>query len=251
MTDYIEGKDLDMAALLSERPQREALAIFTVHNRDLPKLQGLEKLPLKSLGLRWISAPDLTDVPLPPGLEDLNIWHCSKLKSLAGLEQASKLKRLALEDNAPLEDAASLAALKELTELSIQGGFTAQQKVLSLAGISGLPIEKLTLRAIAGGDLDLSPVAALPKLKELDMHGPNFDRAELAKVCAAHPWFYEQLLDLEDYTLPGMRCKKCGGRQKQMFLRRGKFLMCPSCDKGAIERALAGFDKQVAAARAA
>ena len=249
MADYIEGKDLDMAALLGEAPQRTELAIFTVHNRDLPKLQGLEKLPLTSLGLRWISAPYLRDVPLPPGLKDLNIWHCSKLKSLAGLEQASGLERLLLEDNAPLEDAGALSALTQLKDLTIQGGFTAQQKVTSLAGIEGLPIEKLSLRAIAGGDLDLSPVARLKHLKELDLHGPNFAREELAKVCAAHPWFYEELLDLKDYTLPGMRCKKCGGRQKEMFLRRGKFLMCPFCDAGAIERALAGFDGMVEAAR--
>ena len=249
MADYIEGKDLDMAVLLGEQPLRTELAIFTVHKRDIAKLRGLDQLPLTSLGLRWISAPDLTEVPLPAGLKDLNVWHCSKLRSLDGLEQAAGLERLLLEDNAPLEDASALAALTRLKDLTIQGGFTAQQKVTSLAAIEGLPIERLGLRAIAGGDLDLSPVARLERLKELDLHGPNFAREELAKICAAHPWFYEQLLDLEDYTLPGMRCKTCGGKQKQMFLRRGKFLMCPSCDRAGIKRAFAGFDRLVEAAR--
>ena len=249
MANYIEGKDLDMAALLAERPPRKELAIFTVHNRELGRLEGLDQLPLTSLGLRWISAPDLRQVPLPPGLESLAIWHCSKLRSLDGIEQARGLKQLVLEDNAPLEDASALAALTSLAELSIQGGFTAQQKVTSLAGISDLPIAKLTLRAIAGGDLDLTPVARLKKLEALDLHGPNFARQELAKVCAAHPRFYARLLDLKDYGLKGMRCKKCGGKQKEMFLRRGKFLMCPSCDRAAIERALSGFDRLVEAAR--
>lgn len=249
MADYIEGRDLDMAALLAEEPRRTELAIFTVHNKDLGRLAGLDQLPLTSLGLRWLSAPDLTQVPLPPGLQSLAIWHCSKLRSLDGIEQARGLKQLVLEDNAPLENAGALAELTCLTELSIQGGFTAQQKITSLAGIAKLPIEKLTLRAIAGGELDLSPVASLKKLKELDLHGPNFAREALAKVCAAHPWFYESLKDLKNYSLEGMRCKKCGGKQKEMFLRRGKYLMCPVCDKAAIERALAGFDQLVEAAR--
>ncbi len=224
MPDHIEGEQLNIPSLLQERPLRTELAIYTVHKAHLYKLAGLDGLPLESLELRWLSAPDLTPVPFPPALSTLMVWHCSKLRSLKGLEVVSQLQHLVLEDNAPLEDATALSALKDLKSLSITGGFTSQQKVSSLDAISGLPIERLTLRAIAGGELDLSVVADLPNLKELDVHGPNFAPKELAKVAAVHPWFLDQLLDLEDYTLPGMKCKTCGGSQKQLFLRRKKYL---------------------------
>lgn len=250
MAGHIEGKKLNMQALLDEHPQRKELAIYTVRKAEIGKLQGLDRLPLETLELRWLSASDLTDVPLPPGLKNLMVWHCSKLRSLDGLQAASQLKHLALEDNAPLEDASALAALKHLTSLSIQGGFGSNQKVKNLNAIAGLPIEQLTLRAIDGGELDLSPVAQLPKLRELDLHGPNFAPEELAKVAAAYPWFLEQLLDLEDYTLGGMRCKKCSGVQKQMFLRRKKFLWCPACNQAGIDRTIGGFLELVEQAKA-
>lgn len=250
MGAYIEGKKLNMQSLLDEHPQRTELAIYTVRKAEMGKLRGLDRLPLETLELRWLSAPDLTDVPLPPNLKNLMVWHCSKLRSLDGLEAAPHLRHLALEDNAPLEDASALGALKHLTSLSIQGGFGSNQKVTSLDALAGLPVERLTLRAIDGGELDLSPVTELPKLRELDLHGPNFAPEELAKVAAAYPWFLEQLLDLEDYTLGGMRCKKCGGVQKQMFLRRKKFLWCPKCNQAGIDRTIDGFLELVEQARA-
>ena len=115
------------------------------------------------------------------------------------------------------------------------------QKLSNLDAIEGLPIEKLTLRAVAGADVDLSPVARLKNITVLDIHGPNFAPEELAKVAAAHPWFLEQLLDLKDYPLSGMNCKKCGGVQKEMFLRRKKFLWCPNCNQSGIDRVLDEF----------
>ena len=249
MIDPIEGKQLHVPSLLAENPQRRELAIFTVHHRDLERMKGLDRLPLTSLGLRWISAPDLKRVPLPGTLRDLAIWHCSKLRSLDGLEAAADLRTLVLEDNGPLEDAGALAGLKHLSTLSIQGGFVSKQKILSLEALEGLPIRNLTLRAVQAGGVDLSPVARLSQLERLDIHGPNFDPAELAKVAAAHPWFLDQLLDLEDYGLKGMKCKKCNGTQKQMFLRRKKFLWCPKCDEKGLQRTIEGFLDLVEKAR--
>ena len=241
MASHIEGRYLDIPSLLSEVPKPESLAIYTVRKSELGRLELLDKLPLTSLELRWISVEDLAQVPLPKSLKSLMIWHCSKLRSLDGLEKAPKLENLSLEDNAPLEDATAIASLKNLKSLSIMGGFTSEQKISSIDAVADLPIERLTLRAIAGGELDLSPVAGLSKLKELDMHGPNFAAEELAKVAAAHPWFLDQLLDLEDYRLPGMKCRKCGGTQKKMFLRRKKFLWCPACNQAGIDRLLGEF----------
>lgn len=241
MSDYIEGKDLDVQSLLAEAPRPTELSIFTVRNKDLHKLHRLDELPLKILGLRWISAPDLREVPLPKSLTDIAIWHCSKLRSLEGLEQAPNLKSLVLEDNAPLENSGAIGTLKKLETLYIQGGMVSLQKINNLDAIEGLPIKLLGVRGIQGSHIDLSPVARLPYLRELDIHGPNFRPEELAKVAAAHPWFLDQLLDLADYKLGGMRCKNCNGLQKQMFLRRKKFLRCPKCDASEIQKAIDGF----------
>lgn len=249
MTAHIEGQDLDIEKLVEEHPPRSELAIFTIRKADLAKLKGLDLLPLKTLGLRWMSAPDLTEVPFPKTLKELSVWHCSKLRSLNGLQEAENLEHLGLEDNGPLENLDAIGGLKNLTSLTIIGGFNALQKISSLKALEGLKIRRLILRAVAGSDLDLSPVAGLGHLEALDIHGPNFEPRELAKVAAAHPWFLEQLLDLEDYTLGGMNCAKCGGRQKQMFLKRKKFLRCPICDEAIMHRTIDEFVKLVESLR--
>ena len=249
MNAFVEGKNLNVDELLREQPQRSQLAIYTVRKSELDKLNGLNRLPLTSLELRWLSSADLTPVQFPSELQNLMVWHSSKLRSLEGISAAPNLMNLVLEDNGPLENTTQLSVLKNLRTLSITGGFTSIQKIASLDAIEGLPIEKLTLRAVAGANLDLSPIARLPNIRELDIHGPNFAPEELAKVAAAHPWFHEQLLDLDDYAMPGMRCKKCGGIQKEMFLRRKKFLWCPSCNQSGIDRVLDRFNELVRLAK--
>ena len=120
MTSYIEGKDLNLETLINEEPQKSELAIYTIRKSELPKLQGLQHLPLQSLELRWLSSPDLTSVPLPATLENLMVWHSSKLKSLNGIEAAANLKSLVLEDNGPLEDLTSVSKLKNLMSYRLQ-----------------------------------------------------------------------------------------------------------------------------------
>ncbi|MCV0424447.1 MAG: hypothetical protein K5905_03160 [Roseibium sp.] len=80
----------------------------------------------------------------------------------------------------------------------------------------------MTLIAVDGGSLDLAPVARLPHLESLDLHGPNFAPDELAKVAAAYPWFLNQLMKLPDYPIDGMACKKCGNRKKELFIKGKK-----------------------------
>lgn len=245
----IEGKDLNIDNLSRAHPTLTELSLHNVRTAYLPKLADLEKLPLHSLGLRWFAGADLTALSFPPNLQHLTIWHSSKLRSLKGLEAAKALETLVLRDNGPLEDLSALRDLPALKTLSIEGGYGEPQKISTLAQLDGLPLRSLQLRAVKGVALDLTPLTHLPDLNELDLHGPNFDPAELAKVAAAHPWFYDQLRDLKDYPLQGMRCKKCGGVQKEMFLRGKKFLWCPICSKSGLQKVLDAFDAQVTAAR--
>ncbi|MEO0654858.1 MAG: hypothetical protein AAFY77_08320 [Pseudomonadota bacterium] len=247
MERMFEAAKLDVATLPDGLTH---LSVYTIRKADLRRLSGIDRFPLQSLSLRWLSAPDLTQVPLAETLTTLSLSQSPKLRSLAGLERAPKLTSLFLEDNGCLEDAGALHSLPDLTALTILGGTDGGQKIETLEFLDGLNLTTLSLRAVQGADLDLGPVARMRSLTEIDIHGPNFRPEELAKVAAAHPAFHEQLMTLEDYPADmGMRCKKCGGVQKQLFLRKVKGLWCPVCDAAGLAKQLEGFEAMVAAVR--
>ena len=249
MKRTFDAERLDVPYLAQRMPAGSSLSINTIRKSDLKRLKGLESLSLEFLGLRWLSAPDLTAVPLPPSLAELRIWHSPKLKSLSGIEAAPDLEQLDLRENGLLEDATALRNLPRLRTLSIEGGHTSLQKIANLDFLEGLPLQHLSLVAVDGASLDLGPVARLPELETLVLHGPSFSHQELAKLAAAHPWFYDQLTDLPDCSINGTTCKTCGGRQKMLFLKMVKGLWCPICDKKGLETALKAFDDLVADAR--
>ncbi len=94
------------------------------------------------------------------GLEVLDARH-GGIRSLAGLEGAVNLKELDLGFN-PLDDARALAELPSLRSLNLDG---ATPDLSALASLTGL--ERLSLRS--SGVSDLSPLAALAQLGELDV----------------------------------------------------------------------------------
>ncbi|MET1411154.1 hypothetical protein ABVF61_02745 [Roseibium sp. HPY-6] len=249
MERTFEAARLDISDLAARMPVGSSLAIETIRKADMKRLNGLDGLPLATLSLRWLSAPDLEAVPLPATLTELRIWHSSKLKSLKGIETASDLETLEVREIGLLEDAAALKLLPKLRSLSIIGGPPSLQKIASLDFLDGLPIAELTLTAIDGAKLDLTPVTRLPNLERLYLHGPNFQPAELAKVAAAYPWFFDQLMDLPDYSIDGMPCKKCRKRRKELFLKGKKGLWCPQCESKGLTKVLADFSELVASFR--
>ncbi|MFK7944463.1 MAG: hypothetical protein AB8B85_16330 [Paracoccaceae bacterium] len=238
-----EGADFDAKQVLARQPGIETLTLYNIRKKDMGRIQGLAELPLKHLEIRWLSAPDLTDVPLPGTLDTFMLWH-SRTKSLAGVERARNLTGLNLSENSTLEDMTALAALPGLRRLSIVGGFNGGQKITTFEPLRGLQITELELAAIDGAQLDLGPVATLP-LETVDIWGRSFAPAELAKVCRAFPVYYQDLLRLKDYSLDGMRCPKCDGRRKEMFLRGKNFLWCPDCQHRGLAKVLADFDALV------
>ncbi len=248
MNRTFTAERLDVDDLALRMPQGSSLSINTIRKSDLKRLRGLEKLPLAFLGLRWLSASDLTVIPMPPSVVELRIWHSNKLCSLIGIEAAPKLEQLALRENGPLEDASALRELPKLRSLSIEGGQTSLQQIASLDFLEGLPLQELVLIAVDGAELDLGPIARLPALTSLVITGAHFAPEELAKVAAAHPWFFDQLMDLPDCLISGTGCKKCRGSQKEMFLKGTKGLWCPVCSEAGLDKALDGFKALVEAA---
>ncbi|WP_298818333.1 hypothetical protein [uncultured Roseibium sp.] len=249
MNRTFDAERLDVPDLLQRMPEGSSLSVNTIRKADMKRLKGLDELPLAFLGLRWLSAPDLTSVPLPSSLKELRIWHSNKLKSLNGIEAASGLEKLELRENGLLENGSAVRSLPKLRSLSIEGGNSSQQKVETLSFLEGLPLEHVSLVAVDGRTLDLGPVARLPELKSFDVQGQEFPSVELAKVAAAFPWFLDRLLDLPDCSIDGMACKKCGGRKKELFIKEAKGLWCSACEEAGLKKALTGFKALVEAAR--
>lgn len=245
------GEAVDVG-ILKALPKLEALEVYKIRTRDLPKVQALGELPLRGLGLRFWSEPDLTAFRPPPGLETLTVWQSNKLESLDGIEAAADLETLVLNDNGKLQSLEPLVVLLKLKVLSITGGIWNKQKTAGLGALAGLEaLRELQLRGIDGRGVDLAPVAQIPKLEKLDLWARDFAMEEVAKVAAAYPWFLEQLLDLKDYGLRDSYgvCGKCESMRKEMFLKGRKFLWCPLCDKKGLDRLLGLFETAVEEAR--
>lgn len=222
MNRTFDAERLDVPDLLQRMPEGSSLSVNTIRKADMKRLKGMDQLPLAFLGLRWLSAPDLTNVPLPPSLKELRIWHSNKLKSLDGIEVATGLEKLDLRENGLLENGSAVRNLPKLHSLSIEGGNSSRQKVETLSFLEGLPLEHLSLVAVEGRSLDLGPVARLPKLKSLDVQGQEFPSVELAKVAASFPWFLDQLLDLPECSINGMACKNAVDARKSFLSRKRK-----------------------------
>lgn len=243
----LAGEAFDAAAL---DPGARALSLHSVRAKDLPRLKGLAALPLTSLELRWISAPDFTAIPLPKTLQTLSILQSPKLRSCAGIEQAQDLRALTWIDSGPLEDAAALARLPRLTALRIEGGMNARQRVASLAFLRGLSLDELVLSGIAPQDLDVTPVLALTGLKRIHVHGPDLAIESLAALAARFPALHTDIAAPRAFPEGmGNLCPNCGARKVMLKLRGRKFLWCPACEATGLGRALDRFAAMVEAAR--
>lgn len=244
-----EGIDVD---ILKTLPKLETLGVYKAKTKDLAKIARLGELTLPSLNLRFWPEPDLTAFRPPKGLRYFTVWQSNKLVRLDGIEAAAEIEALALNDNGRLESLAPLAALPKLADLSLSGGIWTKQETAGLEGLAALRgLKRLQIRGLDGRDIDLTPVARLHQLDELDLWARDFPMEEVAKVAAGHPAYLNALLDLPDYPRRDEfgRCKKCDATKKQMFLKRRKFLWCPNCDKAGLEKLIATFLEAVEAAR--
>ena len=192
MSRTFPAERLDLATIPATTTD---LFIHEINKIHIRKLVGLDKLPLENLTLRWLSAPDLQGIPLPPGLQTLTIWHSPKLKSLAGVEKATKLKELHLRENGQLEHAKALASLDSLRVFSLEGGYGAPQKVISLKPLLGLKLESIKMVNVAVGDGDATPLAQMKSLQNIDIFPKTFPPDVLAKLCLAHPEYFKRVMD--------------------------------------------------------
>jgi hypothetical protein len=243
----LAGEDFDASRVSA---QTTSLALYTLRKKDLLRLDGLANLGITSLELRWVSAPDLTDIPLPASLEHLVVWQSPKLKSCDGIEQAPALQSLRWWDSGTLGNAAALARLPKLGDLRLASGMNEKQRISSLYFLRGLRLQTLALNGIRPHDLDIAPLLEMDSLRRICLLGSDWEIASFAALAARFPAVQADLHDLKDYPAGlGMRCPKCDGVRKKLWLRKRKFLWCPKCDATGLKNVLAQFDEMVDAAR--
>ena len=243
----VAGEAFDVAEV---GPEVTHLVIHQIGKRDLARLRGLDALPIRMLELRWLSAADLTAVPLPERLEELVLWQSAKLKSCAGIERAKGLTRLRWAENGVLQDGSALASLPDLRVLEIESGMGAAQKLCDLEFLRGLRLRALTINGIAPHNLDVAPLLALAEDTALMLNGRDWGEESLARIAAHFPAVHADLRQLEDYPADlGSRCGRCGGDKKMLRLRGRKFIWCPACEAKGLEKVLSAFDGRVEAAR--
>jgi hypothetical protein len=239
-----EAVDVD---ILETLPKLEILNVYKIRSKDLPKVQRIGELSLRNLSLRFWAEPDLTAFNFPKNLERLTVWQSNKFVRLDGIQTATDLDTLILNDNGRLETLEPIRALPKLKVLHLTGGIWTKQQTDGLEALAGLKtLRALHLRGIDGRGVDLTPVTQLPNLELLDLWGRDFPMEQVAKVAAAHPMFLEELLELDDF---GESCKTCGGTKKLMFVRRHKAFWCPVCEKKGLDRLLDKFMNAVEQAR--
>lgn len=150
-------------------------------------------------------------------LESLKISNPMRLSSLSGAAQLDELRVLVL---APPHSWDGSGRCIEV------------ESYRPLAGLTKL--ERLVLHAVRPQDRDLSPIAGMRHLRELELHGvPEFTVEHYARLAAALPTTAGSCL--QPYVqLQGIGfCGKCSGRTVLLTgaPKRARKWLCPTCNR--------------------
>jgi hypothetical protein len=129
---------------------------------------------LKALDYLWLGYPvtahDLSPLQELKNLTFLKLDSPRNVTDYAPLTRAPALTHLFIENAKQLGGLEWLAPLKQrLTALGIEGSITAQQKVDSLAPLSGFHFKSLFMTSVRLIDKDLTYLAACPNLTYLQI----------------------------------------------------------------------------------
>lgn len=203
------------------------------------ELRALSAKRLPSLTIIDYAFDSMQPLGVLAGLEVLKLQDVAALRSLAGVETLSSLRHLVIaappswDGTSRKIDVDSLTPLKALRQL-----------------------ERLHLNGVRPRDLDLSPIAEMQHLHELDINGvAEFTIEHYARLAAALPITDGRCL--QPYNrLDGLGlCSKCKGKTVLLTgaLPRTRKWLCPVCnDKKLAEHVAAwqGFKKAAGSQRA-
>lgn len=142
---------------------------------------------LRRLVVHDLKVGDLRPFGTLSGLEDLSVAGSTKLKSIAGVDALTRLRRLVLFDNGPYPDVDALAALDALETLAVEGGFSKSLVIPSLRPLEGLTnLRRLRLASVKVTDGSLKPLHRLSALREVFI-ARAFSPEEFAALAVALP----------------------------------------------------------------
>jgi Leucine-rich repeat (LRR) protein len=181
---------LDAVATL---PELETLWVSGVGAKAAAKIGSLAHL--QRLVVHDLRTADLTDWTGLTRLESLLVSGSSKLRSLDGLENLRALSELILFNCSNYRSIEPLRYLKSLRTLCLEGGFSKQLRIASLAPLSELSLlVQLRLASIRVEDGLLQPLHRLENLRSVFI-AKNFKSHELRLLARALPAARGEWLD--------------------------------------------------------
>ena len=173
-------------------------------------------------------------------------------ESLAPLVVLAGAETMKLQDSGTLRRLNGIEALAGVKNLVIStpptwDGTTRKIEVESLKPLAKLSsLERLVLTGVRPKDLDLSPVAGMTHLKEVDIGGvPEFTIEHYARLAAALPNAEGRCL--QPYVeIKGVGfCKKCKGQQVLLngAPPKARKWLCPKCNEKKIAEHVSSWER--------
>ena len=165
-------------------------------------------------------------------------WRFSNLRQAAVLP--TRIRTLKISGAPSLTSLDGIQALQELREfvLMTPTGSSGARRLIKVASFAPLErlahLERLLIHEVRPDDLDLSPIARMTELRDVDISGvPEFGIEEYARLAVALPSAKGRCLQ-PYFTIKGVGyCKKCKG---QMVLLvgappRSRRFLCPQANQ--------------------
>ena len=183
---------------------------------------------------------DLVQIAAESGKAGLIVfgWRFSDMRELAVLP--ARIRTLKMSGAPKLTSLDGIQALQELREfvLMTPTGSSGARRLIKVASFAPLErlahLERLLIHEVRPDDLDLSPIARMTELRDVDVSGvPEFGIEEYARLAVALPSAKGRCLQ-PYFTIKGVGyCKKCKG---QMVLLvgappRSRRFLCPQCNQ--------------------
>jgi hypothetical protein len=150
------------------------------------------------------------------GVETLKIQDSGSLRTLAGIESLTSVRNLVISTPPTWDGTNRRIEVDTFTPLGRLRG-----------------LKRLVLTGVRPQDLDLSPIAGMTSLEEVDIGGvPEFVVSHYARLAAALPNAKGRCL-LPYFTLQGVGfCSKCKGQQVMLngTPPRARRWLCPKCN---------------------
>lgn len=181
---FLDGRDLDLSAM-PDVLRGERASVIGAHGPALGEI--LARLDVETLGICDSRADDFSALARMPGLRRLDIRYATRLSDAGFLGHLGKLDVLSLYETPRLFDLAPVSEARSLRALDFSGGFSAPNKVRTLAPLGtlgALEVLRLTnLRVTEGG---LRPLAGCTGLRSLDVSN-QFETADYAYLSVMLP----------------------------------------------------------------